>query len=175
MYPLTTPLAAQTTSGERDKLTLFDLPHDIRDRIYDLVFRGDVPVWDIRDPHTDPEASGTGTPKDRLGVLYTSHRVYEEASAVLYGIVYLGPYAPEAVKYLKFLGPRRIRQIRTLVLSYKCEQVCKTSYRYDQDLYWTPVFDLLYQYWACVRHVRVVFEWCSRLCGPSWRWIRGAA
>ena len=95
--------------------------------------------------------------------------MYEEASAVLYSTAYLGPYAPEAVRYLEFLGPRRVRQIRTLVLSYKCEQMCHLSYGYERGLYWAPVFELLHQGWACVRHVRVLFDCCSRLCGPSWR------
>ena len=169
VHPLATPLATQTTSGARGKPTLFDLPQSIRDRIYDHVFRGDAPVWDIRDPHQDPDVSGTRVPTDRLAVLCTSRRVYEEASAVLYSTVYLGPYAPEAFKYLESIGRHRVRQIRTLVLSYKCQQACNTSYGYGWDLYWTPVFGLLYQSWACVRHVRVLFGWCTSLCGHGWR------
>jgi len=155
-------LTPTSEAGDKARgLTLFDLPRRARDKIYHHVLHDDA----REDPWSN-EVATTYVPNAQLGLLCASRRVYEEASAIMYSTVRLGSFAPKAAEYLMFIGPERVRQIRTLVLSYQCRQGCRASNGFSDSLNWAPVFDLLYQAWACVRRVEVHFEKCNN------RWKR---
>ncbi|KAK4151010.1 hypothetical protein C8A00DRAFT_36356 [Chaetomidium leptoderma] len=147
------PSCAQATD-QLEKRTFFDLPRAVRDTIYSYALHSEAPHrFNTWNNHTDPYV-----PYKHIGLLCASQCVYEEASAVLYETVHLGSNALKALAYLKYIGPDRIRQIRNLAVSYQCVGSCQTTYDRTQGLDWGPVFGLLWDSWACVRHVEVDFD-----------------
>lgn len=130
--------------------TFLDLPRRIRDRVYHSVLHDSAP----QSPDSDFDlTTPPHVPVAELGLLRACRQVYDEAAAVLYATVHLGSDALAALKYLEFMGELRRRQIRHLIIFYKCHS--GEDWRLEHN--WIPVFDLLWDSWACVHQVDIDF------------------
>ena len=147
--------------------TLFALPRSIRNTIYRHILHDDAPEAALWDRRTPPHVS-----LGNLGLLCSCRRIYKEASAISYATVHLGSDASLAKAYLKFIKPRRVRQIRNLTIFYECRRVCSQEQGYGDCLDWMAAFELLRKARACVEHVVVRFDPCCAWLSGGQRYLR---
>ncbi len=149
------PSSVPSSDERRRPVTFLGLPLEIRNRIYEhAMFRN----W-IEDSEWGGQ-SKPGVPEENLRLLCVSRQVYAEAIEVLHGTMFLGGNAALACEYLDWQSPWRIRKVRKLILSYECYQDCIFRMQNAAAINWEPIFNRLWQCWACPREVQVYHLYC---------------
>ncbi|KAL2262723.1 hypothetical protein VTK26DRAFT_312 [Humicola hyalothermophila] len=139
-------------------LSFYNLPRTARELVLKYVFHAGGPSeaqLHDRHPPYHPKAS----------LLYVSSRIHDETILIFYSSIGLGGDAAQALSYLRFVNPDRLRRYtRTLTVDYQCLYECRSRYTDSTD--WLPAFHYLWDHWTCLRRINIRFQPCLD-CGTE--------
>lgn len=168
---LLVPSSATAMPEKQRKLTFFDLPYNVREKIYHQFFRGDERIFYVHKWWTPEYAPQALERRHRIasrtdqGLLLVSRRIYEEASAYIYrDVVIYHPYSQW--NYIQNIAGPHVRHIRDLSLEFACTIISScdnTGNMLDELVHgFGPALELLLKNRVNLKTIRVQLISCCR-------------
>jgi len=128
-------------------VSFYDLPNEARKKIYEGVLKLPHPIFLFQDGGTRVETFAPDRPPRWLALLYTSHRMHEEAAATLYGAnVYTlldtgGEGSELAQGFLSCVGSGHAKMLSHLCITFP--QILRKLGSFELSADGAKIFELL--------------------------------